>query len=186
MLYDSKLEKDNCGFGLIAQINGQASHKLIRNAITGLDRMQHRGGIASDGKTGDGCGLLLQKPDSFFRAIATENGWHLGKNYAVGMLFLNADETLASQARKVINEELEKETLTLVGWRVVPTEPNMLGPIALKQLPKFEQVFVSAPEGWRPKDLERRLYIARRRIEQRLVEDDQFYISSLSGLVTVY
>ncbi|TLX47713.1 glutamate synthase large subunit [Pseudoalteromonas phenolica] len=186
MLYDSKLEKDNCGFGLIAQINGQASHKLIRNAITGLDRMQHRGGIASDGKTGDGCGLLLQKPDSFFRAIATENGWHLGKNYAVGMLFLNADETLASQARKVINEELEKETLTLVGWRVVPTEPGMLGPIALKQLPKFEQVFVSAPEGWRPKDLERRLYIARRRIEKRLVEDDQFYISSLSGLVTVY
>ncbi|WP_404390079.1 glutamate synthase large subunit [Pseudoalteromonas phenolica] len=186
MLYDSKLEKDNCGFGLIAQINGQASHKLIRNAITGLDRMQHRGGIASDGKTGDGCGLLLQKPDSFFRAIATENGWHLGKNYAVGMLFLNADETLASQARKVINEELEKETLTLVGWRVVPTEPSMLGPIALKQLPKFEQVFVSAPEGWRPKDLERRLYIARRRIEKRLVEDDQFYISSLSGLVTVY
>ena len=186
MLYDSKLEKDNCGFGLIAQINGQASHKLIRNAITGLDRMQHRGGIASDGKTGDGCGLLLQKPDSFFRAIATENGWHLGKNYAVGMLFLNADETLASQARKVINEELEKETLTLVGWREVPTEPGMLGPIALKQLPKFEQVFVSAPEGWRPKDLERRLYIARRRIEKRLVEDDQFYISSLSGLVTVY
>ncbi|TMN90380.1 glutamate synthase large subunit [Pseudoalteromonas phenolica] len=186
MLYDSKLEKDNCGFGLIAQINGQASHKLIRNAITGLDRMQHRGGIASDGKTGDGCGLLLQKPDSFFRAIASENGWHLGKNYAVGMLFLNTDETLASQARKVINEELEKETLTLVGWRVVPTEPGMLGPIALKQLPKFEQVFVSAPEGWRPKDLERRLYIARRRIEKRLIEDDQFYISSLSGLVTVY
>ena len=186
MLYDSKLEKDNCGFGLIAQINGQASHKLIRNAITGLDRMQHRGGIASDGKTGDGCGLLLQKPDSFFRAIATENGWHLGKNYAVGMMFLNADEVLASQARKVINEELEKETLTLVGWRVVPTEPSMLGPIALKQLPKFEQVFVSAPEGWRPKDLERRLYIARRRIEKRLVEDEQFYISSLSGLVTVY
>jgi glutamate synthase (NADPH/NADH) large chain len=186
MLYDSKLEKDNCGFGLIAQINGKASHKLIRNAITGLDRMQHRGGIASDGKTGDGCGLLLQKPDSFFRAIATENGWHLGKNYAVGMMFLNADEMLASQARKVINEELEKETLTLVGWRVVPTEPSMLGPIALKQLPKFEQVFVSAPEGWRPKDLERRLYIARRRIEKRLVEDEQFYISSLSGLVTVY
>jgi glutamate synthase (NADPH/NADH) large chain len=186
MLYDSALEKDNCGFGLIAHVNGQASHKLIRNAITGLDRMQHRGGIASDGKTGDGCGLLLQKPDSFFRAIAAENDWHLGKNYAVGMLFLNPDESLANQARQVINEELEKETLSLVGWRIVPTEPSMLGPIAQKQLPKFEQVFVSAPEGWRPKDLERRLYIARRRIEKRLVDDEHFYISSLSGLVTVY
>ncbi|MCF6435130.1 glutamate synthase large subunit [Pseudoalteromonas sp. MMG022] len=186
MLYDSALEKDNCGFGLIAHINGQASHKLIRTAILGLDRMQHRGGIASDGKTGDGCGLLLQKPDSFFRAIAAEQQWRLGKNYAVGMMFLNTDSELAQAARKVVNEELEKETLTLVGWREVPTDPSMLGPIALKQLPKFEQVFVSAPEGWRPKDLERRLYIARRRIEKRLFDDKQFYISSLSGLVTVY
>ncbi|MFC3032316.1 glutamate synthase large subunit [Pseudoalteromonas fenneropenaei] len=186
MLYDSALEKDNCGFGLIAQINGQASHKLIRTAIQGLDRMQHRGGIAADGKTGDGCGLLLQKPDSFFRAIAQENDWRLGKNYAVGMLFLNADPILANASREVINEELEKETLTLVGWRDVPTDPSMLGPIAMKQLPKFEQVFVSAPEGWRPKDLERRLYVARRRIEKRLEQDKQFYVSSLSGLVTVY
>ncbi|NOU49600.1 glutamate synthase large subunit [Pseudoalteromonas sp. JBTF-M23] len=186
MLYDSALEKDNCGFGLIAHINGQASHKLIRTAITGLDRMQHRGGIASDGKTGDGCGLLLQKPDSFFRAIADEQQWRLGKNYAVGMLFLNTDSELANAARKVIGEELEKETLTLVGFREVPTDPSMLGPIAKAQLPIFEQVFVSAPEGWRPKDLERRLYIARRRIEKRLADDKQFYIASLSGLVTVY
>ncbi|MBD1584083.1 glutamate synthase large subunit [Pseudoalteromonas sp. S16_S37] len=186
MLYDSALEKDNCGFGLIAHIKGQVSHKLIRTAITGLDRMQHRGGIASDGKTGDGCGLLLQKPDSFFRAIADEQQWRLGKNYAVGMLFLNTDSELANAARKVIGEELEKETLTLVGFREVPTDPSMLGPIAKAQLPIFEQVFVSAPEGWRPKDLERRLYIARRRIEKRLADDKQFYISSLSGLVTVY
>ncbi|OCQ22437.1 glutamate synthase large subunit [Pseudoalteromonas luteoviolacea] len=186
MLYDSALEKDNCGFGLIAHAQGQASHKLIRTAITGLDRMQHRGGIAADGKTGDGCGLLLQKPDSFFRAIAAENDWHLGKNYAVGMVFLNSDPTLAGIAKNIVNEELEKETLSIVGWRVVPTQPSMLGPIAKSQLPQFEQIFVSAPEGWRPKDLERRLYIARRRIEKRITSDEQFYIASLSGLVTVY
>ncbi len=186
MLYDSALEKDNCGFGLIAQINGQASHKLIRTAIQGLDRMQHRGGIAADGKTGDGCGLLLQKPDTFFRAIAAENEWRLGKNYAVGMLFLNENADLAEASRRVINEELEKETLTIVGWREVPTDPSMLGPLAIKQLPRFEQVFVSAPEGWRPKDLERRLYVARRRAEKRLEQDEQFYISSLSGVVIVY
>ncbi|QTH71915.1 glutamate synthase large subunit [Pseudoalteromonas xiamenensis] len=186
MLYDSALEKDNCGFGLIAQVNGQASHKLIRTAIQGLDRMQHRGGIAADGKTGDGCGLLLQKPDTFFRAIAAENEWRLGKNYAVGMLFLNENADLAEASRRVINEELEKETLTIVGWREVPTDPSMLGPLAIKQLPRFEQVFVSAPEGWRPKDLERRLYVARRRAEKRLEQDEQFYISSLSGVVIVY
>ncbi|MFY8272722.1 glutamate synthase large subunit [Pseudoalteromonas sp. SSDWG2] len=186
MLYDSNLEKDNCGFGLIAQVNGQASHKLIRTAITGLARMEHRGGISADGKTGDGCGLLMQKPDSFFRAIAKENEWLLGKNYAVGMIFLSQDPIKAQTAKKVINKELEQETLTLVGWRDVPTNTECLGEIALKQLPQFVQVFVSAPEGWRPKDLERRLYIARRRIEKQLVDDSDFYIASLSGLVTVY
>ena len=186
MLYDSKLEKDNCGFGLIAQVNGQASHRLIRTAITGLDRMEHRGGISADGKTGDGCGLLMQKPDSFFRAIASEHDWHLGKNYAVGMVFLNADPVLAQTAKDVLSEELEKETLSIQGWRVVPTDASCLGPIAKKQLPGFEQIFVSAPEGWRPKDLERRLYVARRRAEKRLENDEHFYIASLSGLVTVY
>ena len=185
MLYDSRLEKDNCGFGLIAHIEGQPSHKLVRTAITGLDRMQHRGGIAADGKTGDGCGLLLQKPDGFFRAVAAENDWHLGKNYAVGMLFLSPDPVIAEHNKQVISEELEKETLKLVGWRDVPVNPASLGPIALEQLPNFQQVFISAPEGWRPKDLERRLYIARRRIEKQ-INDDHFYIASLSGLVSVY
>ena len=71
-LYNPQLEKDNCGFGLIAHMEGEASHKLVRTAITSLARMAHRGGIAADGKTGDGCGLLLQKPDSFFQAIAKE------------------------------------------------------------------------------------------------------------------
>lgn len=120
MLYDSRYEKDNCGFGLIAHIDGQPSHKLVRTAITGLDCMQHRGGIAADGKTGDGCGLLLQKPDSFFHAIAQEKDWHLGKNYAVGMVFLNLDSDIANRTRVIIDEELEKETLSIVGWREVP------------------------------------------------------------------
>lgn len=139
MLYDSRLEKDNCGFGLIAHIEGQPSHKLVRTAITGLDRMQHRGGIAADGKTGDGCGLLLQKPDGFFRAVAAENDWHLGKNYAVGMLFLSPDPVIAEHNKQIISEELEKETLKLVGWRNVPVNPASLGPIALEQLPNFSR-----------------------------------------------
>ena len=99
-LYHPNDSKDNCGFGLIAQVKGKASHKLVQTAIEGLDRMQHRGGIAADGKTGDGCGLLLQKPDSFFSEIAEENGWKLGKKYGVGMVFLNQDETLAKQYKE--------------------------------------------------------------------------------------
>lgn len=91
MLYDKSLERDNCGFGLIAHIEGEPSHKVVRTAIHALARMQHRGAILADGKTGDGCGLLLQKPDRFFRIVAEERGWRLAKNYAVGMLFLNKD-----------------------------------------------------------------------------------------------
>ncbi|MBP8125945.1 MAG: glutamate synthase large subunit, partial [Aeromonadaceae bacterium] len=153
-LYDPRHERDNCGFGLIAHTEGAASHKLIRLAISGLARMQHRGGIAADGKTGDGCGLLLQKPDSFFRAVAEEKGWNLGRKYAVGMLFLNPDPILAEASRRIVTEELEKETLTLVGWRDVPINTKVLGEIALATLPRIEQVFVNAPPGWVMKDLD--------------------------------
>ena len=79
MLYDKSLEKDNWGFGLIAHIEGEPSHKIVRTAIHALARMQHRGAILADGKPGDGCGLLLQKPDRFFRIVAEERGWRLAK-----------------------------------------------------------------------------------------------------------
>ena len=185
-LYDPRFERDNCGFGLIAHMEGQPSHKLVRTAISGLDRMTHRGGIAADGKTGDGCGLLLQKPDSYFRLIAEEQGWKLGRQYAVGMIFLSNDENKAQQAQNIIDEELSKETLGVAGWRVVPTNTNVLGPIAKSSLPKIKQIFISAPAGWRGQDIERRLYIARRRIEKRITDDSDFYICSLSTQVVVY
>jgi len=184
-LYDHSVQKDNCGFGLIAHQHGETSHKLIKTAISALDRMQHRGGIASDGKTGDGCGLLLQKPDSFFRAVAADNNWKLGKKYAVGMIFLNPDPVEAALSKKVLEEELANESLTLIGWRTVPIDTSVLGEIAVGNLPKIEQVFVDAPPGWRNRDLERRLYMARRRAEKRIT-DDKFYVASLSCLVTIY
>ncbi|MFM2486585.1 glutamate synthase large subunit [Celerinatantimonas yamalensis] len=186
-VYDSTLEKDNCGFGLIAHMEGEASHKLVRVAISALTRMQHRGGISADGKTGDGCGLLMQKPDAFFRAIAEEKNWNLGRKYAIGMVFLNTDPILAENARRVIRTELEQETLTVVGWRAVPIEDSVLGDIAKQNRPQIEQIFINAPAGWVAKDIERRLYIARRRIEKQLEKTDkEFYIASLSTLVTVY
>ena len=184
-LYDHTYQKDNCGFGLIAHQHGERSHKLVKTAIHALDRMQHRGGIAADGKTGDGCGLLMQKPDSFFRAIAEENNWQLGRKYAVGMIFLNPDPVQANLSKKILEEELARETLTLVGWREVPTDISTLGEIAKSNLPGIEQVFVDAPPGWRNRDLERRLYMARRRAEKRIT-DERFYVASLSCLVTIY
>ncbi|CAH7339090.1 glutamate synthase subunit GltB [Vibrio chagasii] len=185
-LYDPSLEKDNCGFGLIAQMEGQPSHKLVRTAISALDRMTHRGGIAADGKTGDGCGLLLQKPDSYLRIIAEENNFNLGKQYAIGMIFFSQDPIKAQSAQEIVNKELAQETLTIAGWREVPTNTEVLGPIAKDSVPNIQQVFISAPAGWRERDIERRLYIARRRIEKQITEDKDFYICSLSTQVMVY
>ncbi len=188
MLYDKSLEKDNCGFGLIAHIEGEPSHKVVRTAIHGLARMQHRGAILADGKTGDGCGLLLQKPDRFFRVVAEEKGWRLAKNYAVGMLFMSTDEAKASAARQIVEEEIVRETLSVVGWREVPTNQDVLGEIALSSLPDIRQIFINAPAGWRPRDMERRLYMARRRIEKRVeaLNDNDFYVCSFSNQVNIY
>ncbi len=184
-LYDPQLEKDNCGFGLIAHMEGEPSHKLVRTAISALDRMTHRGGIAADGKTGDGCGLLLQKPDSYMRLVAENESFNLSKQYAVGMIFLSQDSTKAQKSQEIINSELGKETLNVAGWRTVPTNPDVLGPIARDSLPNIQQVFISAPAGWLERDIERRLYIARRRIEKQILDDD-FYICSLSTQVIIY
>jgi glutamate synthase (NADPH) large chain len=185
-LYHPSFERDNCGFGLIAQMDGEPSHKIVRTAIHGLDRMKHRGGIAADGRTGDGCGLLMQLPSAFFEAIAAENDWHLNRKFAVGMLFLSQDETLAQQAKELLEKELQRETLSVAGWRKVPIDPSVLGEIGRNSLPQIYQVLINSPAGWREKDLERRLYMARRRLEQQIVNDDDFYVASLSGQVIVY
>ncbi len=126
-LYNTRLDRDNCGFGLIAHLEGEASHKLVRESIHSLARMSHRGAVGADGKTGDGCGLLLQKPDAFFRDVARKAGWQLASRYGVGMLFLSREPDLQEAAREQIEAELAKETLTVAGWRRVPVDPDVLG-----------------------------------------------------------
>lgn len=186
-LYNHHDVRDNCGFGLITQINGEPSHWLVETAITGLANMQHRGGIGADGKTGDGCGLLLKLPEDYFRELATKQSWSVGKKFAVGMVFLSQNEALAATERQYLGEELQRETLSVEGWRAVPFDDSVLGDAARISQPQIEQVFVSAPPGWRKKDLERRLYMARRRAEKRLqAEHPEFYVCSLSCLVIVY
>jgi glutamate synthase (NADPH) large chain len=185
-LYHPSFERDNCGFGLIAQMDGEASHRLVRTAIHGLDRMKHRGGIAADGRTGDGCGLLLQLPTEFFEAVAQEMNWHLSRKFAVGMLFLSRDDDRANHAKLLLERELERETLSIAGWRTVPIDDTVLGDIGKASLPQIVQVLINAPIGWREKDLERRLYMARRRLEQQLTQDSDFYVASLSGQIIVY
>ena len=177
--------KDNCGFGLIAHVEGEASHDLLNSAISALTRMTHRGGIAADGRTGDGCGLLIKKPDAFFRAIGRKLFGDLSENYAVGMVFLDKDAAKACAAKKELESAISKQGLEVAGWREVPIDSSVCGPIALETLPRIEQVFVNAPE-MSDADLNLKLYIARRIAEKRLINDDSFYVSSLSASVITY
>jgi len=176
--------KDNCGFGLIANIKGKVSHSLLQSAIEALTCMTHRGGIAADGLTGDGCGLLMQKPDSFFRTIAAEQGYELTAHYGVGSIMLSQDAELAEAAKAVLTAELKAEGLSVAAWRQVPTDEACLGPIALATLPQFYQVFINA-ECSLPA-LNAKLYMARRRTDKALKNDKAFYVASLSSSVVSY
>ncbi|ADZ89718.1 glutamate synthase large subunit [Marinomonas mediterranea] len=178
--------KDNCGFGLIAHMEGTSSHELLKTAIESLTCMTHRGGIAADGKTGDGCGLLIQKPDAFLRSEALSLFNHmLSDLYGVGMVFLDQDEALAIEQRDTLTQELEKEGLKVVGWREVPTDSACLGGIALDCLPRIEQVFVDS-NRMDARTFATRLFVSRRKTEIALSEYENFYICSLSDRVLSY
>ncbi len=186
-LYRPSFEKDNCGFGLIAHMDGAPSHWLVETAVAALGRLTHRGAVAADGKTGDGCGLLLTKPDDFLRAAAEEAGFPLGNRYAVGSLFLNPETKHAEAARQALRDALGSQGLTVAGFRTVPTDTSALGEQALQSCPVIEQVFVHADDDMDDLDLERRLFIARRLTEKAIAaEDEVFYIASLSGRVLSY
>ncbi len=189
-LYRPDQVKESCGFGLIAHQHGEASHELVTTACTALTRMTHRGAVAADGKTGDGCGLLMQFPESFFRQVADDEGMRLGRVFAVGMVFLNADPEIATRSRKILKKHIKNETLGVAGWRTVPTDPSVCGQMALDSMPCIEQVFVNVPPGWNTFDAERRLFVARRMAaaENMKLEhpDKVFYMASFSNLTTVY
>jgi glutamate synthase (NADPH/NADH) large chain len=186
-LYREAYERDSCGFGLIASLDDKPSHWLVQTAMISLNRLTHRGAIATDGKTGDGCGLLLKKPEKFLKAIARDAKIKLSPRFASGLVFLNQDPALAALARTELKGQLEREGLVLAGWRALPTNPEACGPEALKTLPHIEQLFVNC----RSSDIDeasfnRKLFLARRRAEKALSMDVQFYCPSLSASTIVY
>ncbi len=186
-LYRPEFEKDSCGFGLIAQMDGKASHWLVQTAINSLACLTHRGAVAADGKTGDGCGILMKLPVSFMRAMAAEAGFDVAERFAVGMVFLNQDTAKAATAKQRVTGELVEQGFKVPGWRVVPVDPSACGAEALKSLPHIEQVFVDIPAGMDDAAAERHLYIARRRSEKGLASQDPvFYIPSLTRRVLSY
>lgn len=185
-LYRPEFERDSCGWGLIAQMDGKPSHWLVSTAIHSLERLTHRGAVAADGKSGDGCGLLMSKPDLFLRTVADALEINLAKQYAVGMVFLSLNATLSKKAKTTLKKYLAAQSLEVAGWRQVPVDTSALGEQAAKTLPQIEQVFVNAPDNIEEKDFERRLYIARRQTEKALTDDETFYVSSLSSRVLSY
>ncbi|HRL91962.1 MAG TPA: glutamate synthase large subunit [Pseudomonas sp.] len=185
-LYHPDEFKDNCGFGLIAHMQGEASHHLLQTAIEALTCMTHRGGINADGKTGDGCGLLMQKPDVFLRATAQQAfAVELPAQYAVGMVFLNQDESKASAARENMNREILAAGLQLIGWRKVPIDTSVLGRLALERLPQIEQVFIGG-EGLGDQDFAIKLFSSRRRSSVANAADTEHYICSFSSKTIIY
>ncbi len=186
-LYHPAYERDSCGFGLIANLDDQPSHWLVATAIGSLNRLTHRGAVAADGKTGDGCGLLLKKPERFLRAVAAEAGIALGLRFATGMAFLSTYEDAAARARATLESQIRREGLVVAGWRVVPIRPEACGAEALRALPRIEQVFVTCLDDIDEQSFNRRLFLARRRAEKALEHKDPvFYMPSLSASTLVY
>ncbi len=180
-LYDAANEHDACGVGMIVDIHGNKSHELVDSALKVLENMKHRGAEGADNKTGDGAGIMVQIPHEFIllQGIPVpEKG-----KYGTGLVFLPKDETEQSQILSVMIEEIEREGLTLMHLRSVPVNSEILGKSAQETEPAIKQIFITGSTD--VENLERTLYIIRKKIEKRISHKD-FYIVSLSSKSIVY
>ena len=182
-LYNAEYEHDACGVGMVVNIHGNKSHDLVDNALKVLENMRHRGAEGADGRTGDGAGIMLQIPHEFIllQGIPVpEKG-----KYGTGLIFLPKDEAKQSEILSIMIEEIEREGLSLMHLRNVPTNPDCLGESAAASEPAIKQVFVTGVSDDKVPVFERTLYIIRKKIEKR-VKDKDFYICSLSSKNIVY
>ena len=182
-LYNTSYEHDACGVGMAVNIHGNKSHELVDNALKVLENMRHRGAEGADNKTGDGAGILLQIPHEFIllQGIPVpEKG-----RYGTGIVFLPKDRKRQQDILSVMIEEIEREGLSLMHLRNVPTNPGCLGDTALASEPDIKQMFVTGVTDERVQTFERTLYLIRKRIERR-ISDKDFYICSLSSRTIIY
>ena len=180
-LYDASNEHDACGVGMIVNIHGNKSHELVDSALKVLENMKHRGAEGADNKTGDGAGIMLQIPHEFIllQGIPVpEKG-----KYGTGLVFLPKDEKEQAGMLSIMIEEIEREGLNLMHLRNVPVNSSVLGKDALATEPDIKQVFITGVTD--AADIDRKLYIIRKRIERRIKHKD-FYIVSLSSKNIVY
>ena len=185
-LYDPRFEHDNCGIGAVANIKGIKTHKTVDQALHIVEHLEHRAGKDAEGKTGDGVGIMLQISHRFFKKAAAQAGITLGgeREYGVGMFFFPQDELARKQAMKMFEIIVKKEGLTFLGWRDVPTTPDVLGKKAVDVMPYIVQGFVAKPANVKKGlDFDRKLYVVRRVFEQ---SNEDTYVVSLSSRTIVY
>ena len=190
-LYRPEFEHDACGVGVIADIKGRKSHRIIDQGIDVLRHLAHRGAEGSDPDTGDGAGILLQTPHAFF---LHESGVDLPQRgeYGAGMVFLPQDQVERERCEEIIEEVVQAEGQQFLGWRDVPVDESRIGKTARAVRPVIRQFFVGrGSNALDQASLERKLYVIRKVIENRVVasgikEADAFYISSLSSNTVVY
>ena len=189
-LYDPANEHDACGVSFVAQIDGTRSHRLVQQAIGSLCNLEHRGATGAEVNTGDGAGILIQIPDRFLRSVVDFELPPEGA-YAVGLAFLPSSTAETDDAAEAVGKVIDSEGLTVLGWRDVPIDPvgADIGYSALGVMPTFRQVFISSPEGLTGIELDRRVFVARKRVEHELLDDagdPLVYFPSLSSRTLVY
>ena len=185
-LYDPSFEHDACGIGAVVNIDGTASRKIVDNALSIVEKLEHRAGKDATGETGDGVGILVQISHTFFKKAAAESGIKLGdeRDYGVGMFFFPQDKYIRSQAMKMLEVLAKKEGMKFLGWRTVPVNQDVLGQRAKDCMPCIMQCFIERPaKVEKGLAFDRKLYILRRQFEHSHLNT---YIASLSSRTIVY
>ncbi|MBP1465296.1 glutamate synthase large subunit [Candidatus Chloroploca sp. M-50] len=187
-LYDPRFERDACGIGFVARINGHPGHEILAMALEALGNLEHRGAVADDAKTGDGAGVLIQIPREFVqRELQRLNIGADPSTVALGMFFFPADVEAHAAARAVVACELEAHNLRLLGWREVPVDPEALGERAREAMPAIDQALIVSANGLDELAFERTLFIARKAMEQSFAREGlAAYVPSLSCRTVVY
>mgnify|MGYP005833599965 CR=1 FL=1 len=193
-LYDPQYEHDACGIGFVVNIKGVKSHEIVRQALTILNNLTHRGGCGSESNTGDGAGILIQIPHSFLKCECKEIGINLPEpgQYGVGMVFLSPDESKRQESEKLFEQIIREEGQSVLGWRTVPIDASSLGNMAKSCMPYMRQVLIGRDTSITDElTFERKLYVIRKRAENAIRYSNQnncdyFYVASLSCRTIVY
>jgi glutamate synthase domain-containing protein 2/glutamate synthase domain-containing protein 1/glutamate synthase domain-containing protein 3 len=192
-LYDPRNEHDACGIGFVANIKGQRSHEVIAKGIQVLVNLTHRGACGCDPETGDGAGVLIQIPHRFFARECARLGFTLppAGEYGVGMTFLPVEPHVRLQCEGIVERIVREEGLTVLGWRDTPIDGSAIGRVARVSQPYIQQIFVARGKGMTADQLERKLYVVRKRAESEVAATEGpakefFYIPSFSGRTIIY